>query len=93
MKDNYIIFEQCYLKGRVLSEEGGSGYTIQIAGLDTNTMSVEVKDEMMARAMYKVLEKHILDSLKNFIDDLEDKLAEAQEQASKDQPTDQVLED
>ncbi len=58
-------------------------HTIQIAGLDTNTMSIEIKDELMARMMYKVLEKHMLDSLKAFIDDLEDKLAEAQDQAAK----------
>ncbi len=81
MNQNYIIFEQCYLKGRVLKNEDGSVHTIQIAGLDTNTMSIEIKDELMARMMYKVLEKHMLDSLKAFIDDLEDKLAEAQDQA------------
>ncbi len=61
-EERETLFIQCYLAGKAVKDE--EGWEIIFSVLDGPSVGMKFKDELEAKAAYKVMEEHYIKALK-----------------------------
>ena len=66
MSKEAVLFEQCYMAGKVVERD--DEWVLEFSVLGSNTHSFSFQDEMEAKGAYKVIENFYLEALKKVQD-------------------------